>query len=660
MQGWSQTRDVAQGRSQTREVAQMRGFKKAEAARVYSASSFLRPRQEDERRNAWIERDARRADQFVSAHEQSAQTARRRAAVAVRRAKIEALHAGEVAQWTAELAPWHGAAEREAAQRGRYAELVHEREQRQRAEREVAQLRLDQRRLEASPAVQSASRLAEAHSIEVQRVDDAALRPPHEPDAPPGTPFVAAEQRPRDVAAQIGFSTDGSIILSSAVRRRDFVAGLVSVLRPLAPAVHVDVKGLDVVVDDDGAQLVATVSLRAADRRPANAPRFRPPHDDDDALEAAIDALGSAVSAPRGSAVVVDGVAAEWFQVTDRDERETAAVSAARYRADLDALVRDKQSRDTAAADETSRLDSDLAARGEATESFLQNRDASDLEDRRIKARDLHDQLLRDADAMRQMRLDARADDVAAERLVVEAAARANADDAAAAAAQGESRAAQARQHGAAVRAQAGADAAAAAAADREFEATEAWAYWDARDRDDAVRQEASRRLRLDVEVSWAAQRDDRRATPGGEAEEHFMLDARGRDAGERSEAELRAELWAAQQRQDTERALAEDNFAAMHDRAAAKADGRARDVAADREAWAEHAREDAWLRARAPALPPHLQGKLPASLRPATAGPHRTHAEATREAHMEVAAGRPLTAAAQQARERGRLRGAW
>lgn len=165
-----------------------------------------------------------------------------------------------------------------------------------------------------------------------------------------------------------------------------------------------------------------------------------------------------------------------------------------------------------------------------------------------------------------------------------------------------------------------------------EVEITEHPPFWDDHDARDEYRRQAAARLRDEVVESWAYRRDP----PKDEAP---IVD----------DAQVRAAVWAAQQaRVRAAQLLANEHRAASIVAAAKRADERAADIALARD---RDKRHRDWLRAHTPHnLPPHLAAKLPEAMRPATPG-GPSYADIQRDNHFRLAAGRPLTPAAVQAR---------
>ena len=95
----------ANSRTMTREQHAMLHEREVATRRVQSARDFLGPMADADARNAWEKKMACRHDDKVAAEEKAAADAEKMVALEARRARLEALYAGDVAAWTGELDP---------------------------------------------------------------------------------------------------------------------------------------------------------------------------------------------------------------------------------------------------------------------------------------------------------------------------------------------------------------------------------------------------------------------------------------------------------------------------------------------------------------------------------------------------------------------------
>jgi hypothetical protein len=147
--------------------------------------------------------------------------------------------------------------------------------------------------------------------------------------------------------------------------------------------------------------------------------------------------------------------------------------------------------------------------------------------------------------------------------------------------------------------------------------------FWENREAAEAEAQKASEKLRADVQDSWRRN------------EEVVIDDDEEEDPQWGEEANMRAHLWASQRRQAAHAALQRENKLAFEAQREAVQEDRRQEFADDRAREADVAREEAWVRERAPPMRPTTQ---------------QGHAERHRERHFNGAAGRPRTALAREA----------
>ena len=598
----------------TREQRSMLAAKESARVRFDDAKAFLDPMRKNAHRSAWEERNAQREDRRAREAAAAAEVSAREAAAEERRAQLEALYQRERAAWAA--------TQQKEAPKVDDLDLARAIEKRRKAEqdeaREIAVARLEAYRRAQTPEYREAQRLQKMHVHNERRarddVDHASIPKAQAPDAVKAElvndHFVPSEHAKPKCEVTIGFDDDGARTLSSGAKRRAFSRCCVEVLG----GAGVDPLGLAVRVNADGRpELAATLVITGGD------------------IHGTIEDWAARVEAGN---VVVRGLRAKWIDSDAIVQRPPKHEAAAAYRQEL------QQAQEYRAVQVEEEKEADRALDLAQTSLFEPEKGAGDeLEAAKLAAKVRLDALEQDAHEARDRKAADKAIKVAEEREELEELRADDRKEVERKLREKATRVERERAYRLELARQTQLEEELARSNTEELEEPSmAGLSWAARDRRKEGEREASENLRRQIERDWRVQlarKENRRPATFDEAEKALR---------EKLWHEHRARL---QGNKDLARAAHLNVQAENFDRAAEK---RERDVLRRRETVHEEAPV-----AFEHDLPPHLARRLPASLRPATAGAEgRAVAQARRDRHNALAAGRPATA------EGRRSRAAW
>ena len=597
----------------------MLAAKESARQRHDDARAFLDPMKRNLHRNAWEERNAQRLDRRKREEEAAAIAKQEREAAEVeeRRKRLEELYKREQEAWAA--SPKKEPVEDDLE---RARKIDARRKEEQSEAREIARARLEAYRRAQTPEYRAAERLKQMHLHNEQRNQDLVEHASIPKAAAPcavktelvNDHFVPSEHKAPKCEVTIGFDDDGARTLSSGAKRRAFSRCCVEAFEE-PKSLTVEPLGLAVRVNQDGKpELAATLVIKG----------------DRSSIEERVEAWASKVEA---GAITVRGLRAKWV---DSDAvllaRPPKREAQAAYHAEL------QQAQEHKALRVEEEKAEERALELQTTSLFEPEKDDEDaVATQRREAKQRLDALEKDAAELRERQAAERAIRIAEERTEVEemqAADRAELEKQRVAKAK---RVEMERAYRLELARQTKLEEELAQQQESSLEepsmAGLSWSDRDARKEQD---RKASELLQAEIERDWQAKlaaKENRRPVTFNDAEkalreklwnEHRARLQRTRELARAAHLNVQAENFRrAQDKREREEQMRQDRLAAA---------------------------EGAPVEAFDHDLPPHLARKLHPSLRPATADADaRKAAQARRDRHFSMAAGRPATADAQR-----------
>jgi hypothetical protein len=603
----------------TRAQRSMLAAKESARQRHDDARAFLDPMKRNLHRNAWEERNAQRLDRRRREEEAAAVAKQEQEALEVeeRRKRLEELYKKEQEAWAA--SPTKEPVEDDLE---RARKIDARRKEEQSEAREIARARLEAYRRAQTPEYRAAERLKQMHRHNEQRNQDLVEHASVPKAAAPcavktelvNDHFIPSEHKAPKCEVTVGFDDDGARTLSSGAKRRAFSRCCVEAF-DTQKALTVEPLGLAVRVNQEGKPELAATLVITGDRS---------------SIEGRVEAWASRVEAGE---ITVRGLRAKWV---DSDAvllaRPPKHEAQSAYRKEL------QQAQEHKALRVEEEKAEERALELQTTSLFEPEKDDEDAAaTQRREAKQRLDALERDAAELRERQAAEKAIRIAEERTELaelEAADRAKLEAERVAKAK---RVEMERAYRLELARQTQLEEEMAQQQEElREEPSMAGLSWSERDARKERDRKASELLQAEIERDWQAKlaaKENRRPVTFNDAEkalreklwnEHRARLQRTKELARRAHLNVQAENFRrAQDKREREERMRQERLAA--------AEG-APPVEFDHD------------------LPPHLARKLHPSLRPATADADaRRAAQARRDRHFSMAAGRPATADAQR-----------